>query len=112
VFCAVPMAVTVSEVEAILDAVRETGLIYMMGETSYYNPATVFARPKVPGGAVRPGFLQRGRLRPRHGPRLLRRLSVQRGRELEGDSQLPADALPHARHRRHPSRRSPRRRPR
>ena len=60
VFCAVPMAVTVSEVEAILDAVRETGLIYMMGETSYYNPATVFARQKFSEGAFGRVFYSEG----------------------------------------------------
>lgn len=51
VYSAVPMAITVEEIAAIIDAVRETGLTYMMGETSYYNPATVFARRKVAEGA-------------------------------------------------------------
>ncbi len=51
VYSAVPMAVTVDEVAAIIDAVRETGLTYMMGETSYYNPATVFARERRRAGA-------------------------------------------------------------
>ena len=46
VYSAVPMAISVDEIAAIIDAVRETGLTYMMGETSYYNPATVFARAK------------------------------------------------------------------
>lgn len=46
VYSAVPMAISVEEIAAIIDAVRETGLTYMMGETSYYNPATVFARAK------------------------------------------------------------------
>lgn len=50
VYSAVPMAITVDEIAAIIDAVRETGLTYMMGETSYYNPATVFARRKVAAG--------------------------------------------------------------
>jgi predicted dehydrogenase len=60
VFCAVPMGVTVSEVQAILDAVRETGLTYMMGETSYYNPATVFARQKFSEGAFGRVFYSEG----------------------------------------------------
>ena len=47
VYSAVPMAVSVEEISAIIDAVIETGLVYMMGETSYYNPATVYARQKV-----------------------------------------------------------------
>lgn len=50
VYSAVPMAISVEEISAIIDAVRETGLTYMMGETSYYNPATVFARGKRESG--------------------------------------------------------------
>ena len=45
------MAITVDEIAAIIEAVRETGLTYMMGETSYYNPATVYAREKLAEGA-------------------------------------------------------------
>lgn len=51
VYSTVPMAITVDEIGAIIDAVRETGLTYMMGETSFYNPATVFARQKLAEGA-------------------------------------------------------------
>ncbi|WP_104165254.1 Gfo/Idh/MocA family protein [Cryobacterium sp. N22] len=51
VYSAVPMAISEEEIAQIIDAVRETGLTYMMGETSYYNPATVFARKKVAEGA-------------------------------------------------------------
>jgi predicted dehydrogenase len=51
VYSAVPMAISVEEITAIVDAVRRTGLTYMMGETSYYNPATVFARQQVEAGA-------------------------------------------------------------
>lgn len=51
VYSAVPMAVTEQEITAILEAVRETGLTYMMGETSYYNPAVVYARDQVAQGA-------------------------------------------------------------
>ncbi|WP_434172896.1 Gfo/Idh/MocA family protein [Clavibacter michiganensis] len=51
VYSAVPMAFSEEEIAAIIEAVRETGLTYMMGETSYYNPATVFAREKVAEGA-------------------------------------------------------------
>ena len=47
VYSAVPMAISVDEIAAIIEAVRETGLTYMMGETSYYNPSTVFARQKL-----------------------------------------------------------------
>lgn len=47
VYSAVPMAVSQDEIATIIDLVRDTGLTYMMGETSYYNPATVFAREKI-----------------------------------------------------------------
>ncbi|GAA1682904.1 Gfo/Idh/MocA family oxidoreductase [Fodinicola feengrottensis] len=51
VYSAVPMAVTEQEIADIIDAVRDTGLTYMMGETSHYNPATVHARNQVAAGA-------------------------------------------------------------
>ncbi|MDT0157903.1 Gfo/Idh/MocA family oxidoreductase [Microbacterium sp. ARD32] len=51
VYSAVPMAIAAEEISDIIDAVRETGLTYMMGETSYYNPATVFARQKLADGS-------------------------------------------------------------
>ena len=51
VYSSVPMAVTEGEIAAIIEAVRETGLTYMMGETSYYNPAAVYARDQVAKGA-------------------------------------------------------------
>jgi predicted dehydrogenase len=50
VYSAVPMAISEQEIAEIIEAVRETGLTYMMGETSYYNPATVFARKKLAAG--------------------------------------------------------------
>lgn len=50
VYSAVPMAISVEEIEAIIAKVRETGLTYMMGETSYYNPATIFARKRAEEG--------------------------------------------------------------
>lgn len=51
VYSAVPMAVSEEEIRAIVAAVQDTGLTYMMGETSQYNPATVFARRKAEEGA-------------------------------------------------------------
>lgn len=51
VYSAVPMAVTEEEITAIVAAVAETGLTYMMGETSYYNPATIYARKRRQEGA-------------------------------------------------------------
>ncbi|OEV27580.1 oxidoreductase [Streptomyces nanshensis] len=50
VYSAVPMAVSQEETAAIIEAVKETGLTYMMGETSHYNPATVYAREKIAHG--------------------------------------------------------------
>ncbi|MGP9707448.1 Gfo/Idh/MocA family protein [Brachybacterium sp. AOP24-D1-21] len=50
VYSAVPMAISREEITDIIAAVQETGLTYMMGETSYYNPATVFARTKAGAG--------------------------------------------------------------
>ena len=50
VYSAVPMAVSEDEIACIIDAVRETGNVYMMGETSYYNPATVYAREQHAAG--------------------------------------------------------------
>lgn len=50
VYSSVPMAITVDEIAAIMDAVRSTGLTYMMGETSYYYPSSVFCRNKLAAG--------------------------------------------------------------
>lgn len=50
VYSAVPMAISEEEIAEIIATVRETGLSYMMGETSQYNPATVFARQKLAAG--------------------------------------------------------------
>jgi len=51
VYSAVPMAVAEDEMREIVRLVEETGLVYMMGETSQYNPATVFARKQLEAGA-------------------------------------------------------------
>lgn len=50
VYSAVPMAISADEISAIVAKVEETGLIYMMGETSYYNPAIVYARQHIAAG--------------------------------------------------------------
>lgn len=60
VYSAVPMATELSDVEAIVDAVGKTGLTYMMGETSYYNPATVYMRQKIREGALGRVFYSEG----------------------------------------------------
>lgn len=60
VYSAVPMAITETEIADIITAVKETGLTYMMGETSYYNPATVFARKKLGTGEFGRVFYSEG----------------------------------------------------
>ena len=60
VYSAVPMAINENEIQAIIDAVTRTGLTYMMGETSQYNPATVFARQKLADGAFGRVFYAEG----------------------------------------------------
>jgi predicted dehydrogenase len=44
VFCAVPAAMTLEECQQLRDAVEETGLTYMMAETSYYRQSAISAR--------------------------------------------------------------------
>lgn len=47
VYSTVPMAIAKDEIEEILQLVTQTGLIYMMGETSHYNPAAVYGRRRL-----------------------------------------------------------------
>lgn len=44
VYCAVPAGTSLQQLADITAAVRETGLVYMMGETSLYYPANVWCR--------------------------------------------------------------------
>ncbi len=60
VYSAVPMAISAEEISAIVRKVEETGLIYMMGETSYYNPAVVWARAKIAAGELGRVFYSEG----------------------------------------------------
>jgi predicted dehydrogenase len=50
VYSTVPMAVSVEQISDILGVLRSTGLIYMMGETSFYYPAAVYARRRLAAG--------------------------------------------------------------
>jgi predicted dehydrogenase len=50
VYSAVPIAQTVDEVREIVQAVEETRLMYMTGETSYYYPATIYCRDRFKKG--------------------------------------------------------------
>jgi len=44
VICAVPAAMSIAECEELVDTVKETGLTYMMAETSYYSQSAISAR--------------------------------------------------------------------
>jgi len=46
VYCAVPMASTIEEIDAIIDCVNQSRLIYMTGETCYYYPHTIYCRDR------------------------------------------------------------------
>ena len=50
VYSAVPAAVTLEELGELVEAVKSTGLIYMLGETSYYRAQTTFCRDKFARG--------------------------------------------------------------
>lgn len=50
VYCAVPAAMTLSEITSIVQVVRQTGKMYMTGETSYYYPSALFCREKFRSG--------------------------------------------------------------
>ncbi|MCC2683531.1 MAG: oxidoreductase domain protein [Paenibacillaceae bacterium] len=50
VYCAVPMASSIEEMEAIIAEVAKSGLVYMTGETSYYYPCTVYNRQRYSAG--------------------------------------------------------------
>ncbi len=51
VYSAVPPGILLDELRAIVDAVCETGNIYMLGETSYYYPAVIYCRRRFREGA-------------------------------------------------------------
>jgi len=44
VLCAVPAAMTIAECEELAETVRQTGLTYMMAETSWYHQSVISAR--------------------------------------------------------------------
>ena len=52
VYSAVPMGLSISEIEEIVKTVTETKLLYMTGETSYYYPCTIFCREKYQAGEM------------------------------------------------------------
>ncbi|HEV2121624.1 MAG TPA: Gfo/Idh/MocA family oxidoreductase [Chloroflexota bacterium] len=50
VYSAVPAAVTLDELSQLVSAVEETRLTYMLGETSYYRPQTIYCRQRFAAG--------------------------------------------------------------
>jgi predicted dehydrogenase len=50
VYSTVPMAIEADQIARIIELVKETGLTYMMGETSYYYPSSVYCRDKLAKG--------------------------------------------------------------
>ena len=50
VYSAVPSAITMEEITDLVRAVEETGLTYMIGETSYYYPCTIYCRDRFQKG--------------------------------------------------------------
>ncbi|MCE5237818.1 Gfo/Idh/MocA family oxidoreductase [bacterium] len=50
VYSAVPAATTLEELAQLVDTVKSTGLVYMLGETSYYRAQTTFCRDKFARG--------------------------------------------------------------
>ena len=50
VYSAVPAAITVDEMERLVRTVERTGLTYMLGETSYYYPCTLYCRKRFQDG--------------------------------------------------------------
>ncbi len=46
VYSAVPSAITMEEIRGLVRAVVETGKVYMIGETSYYYPCTIYCRDR------------------------------------------------------------------
>ncbi|MBK0330776.1 Gfo/Idh/MocA family oxidoreductase [Brachybacterium sp. MASK1Z-5] len=60
VYSAVPMAIEEEEIREITRLVQETGLVYMMGETSQYNAAVVLARRIERSGAFGEVFYAEG----------------------------------------------------
>ena len=50
VYSAVPAAISIEELEELVQTVEATGLTYMMGETSYYQPMTIYCRKRFQAG--------------------------------------------------------------
>jgi len=51
VYSAVPTGITVEEIARLVETVARTGLVYALGETSYYCPETLYCRRRFVEGA-------------------------------------------------------------
>jgi predicted dehydrogenase len=50
VYSAVPAAITVEDMSALIETVKATGQMYMLGETSYYYPVAIYCRERFARG--------------------------------------------------------------
>ncbi|MFW5828871.1 MAG: Gfo/Idh/MocA family protein [Planctomycetota bacterium] len=50
VYSAVPAAVTIAELDELVQTVRDTGLVYALGETSFYRPQNIYCRERFAKG--------------------------------------------------------------
>ena len=50
VYSAVPSAISMEEISRLVGTVEATGLIYMIGETSYYYPCAIYCRNRFENG--------------------------------------------------------------
>jgi predicted dehydrogenase len=60
VYSTVPMAIQADQIARIIELVKETGLTYMMGETSYYYPSSIYCREKLAKGEFGRVFYSEG----------------------------------------------------
>lgn len=51
VYSAVPTGITIEEIEELVQTVKQTGQVYMIGETSYYYPGVIYCRERFSKGA-------------------------------------------------------------
>lgn len=52
VYSAVPAAISLAEIDQLIQTVKATGLTYMMGETSFYQPTTIYCRKRFQAGEM------------------------------------------------------------
>ena len=93
VYCAVPISQSIEEIEAIVERVETSRLIYMTGETSYYNPSTVYCRKRFAVGDF--GEFVYGEGQYLHDMvDFYELLSIFRRERLDASRRHPSDVLP------------------